>query len=66
MIFNKAGFDIKHLVYVPIGHMVLKIDVPCKNFHFPANICTSPVKLMYTAVKKVHALTKKSLAQSGM
>ena len=28
-----AGLDIKHLVYVPIGHVVLKINVPCKNFH---------------------------------
>ena len=44
-----AGLDIKHLVYMPIGHVVLKMYVPCKNFH--ANICTSPVKLMYTAGK---------------
>ena len=27
--------DIKHLVYMPIGHVVLKIYVPCKNFHVP-------------------------------
>ena len=27
---------IKHLVYMPIGHVVLKIYVPCKNFHVPS------------------------------
>ena len=46
-----TGLDIKHLVYMPIGHMVLKIDVPRKIFTCPANICTSPVKLMDTAGK---------------
>ena len=30
-----TGLDIKHLFYMPIGHVVLKIYVPCKNFHMP-------------------------------
>ena len=30
------GLDIKHLVYMPIGHVLLKIDLPCKNFHVPS------------------------------
>ena len=46
-----TGLDIKHLVYMPVGHMVLKIYVPCKIFHVPANICTTPVKLIHTAGK---------------
>ena len=49
--FDWSGLDIKHLVYVPVGHMVLTIYVPCKFFTCPANICTSPLKLMYTAGK---------------
>ena len=58
-----TGLDIKHLVYMPIGHMVLKIDVPRKIFTCPANICTSPVKLMDTADLKItcpvgHVTTK--------
>ena len=28
--------DIKHLVYMPIGDVALKIYVPCKNFHVPS------------------------------
>ena len=46
-----TGIDIKHLVYMPIGQVVLNIYVPCKIFMCPANICTSPVKLMFTAGK---------------
>ena len=50
--FNSTGLDIKHLVYMPIGHVVLKIYVPCKNFDVPSQyICTSPVKLVYTTEK---------------
>ena len=30
------GLDIKHLVYMPIGHVVIKISVPHKNFHGPS------------------------------
>ena len=47
----QPGLDIKHLVYMPIGHMVLKIYVPWKSFHVPSQYCTSPVKFMYTAGK---------------
>ena len=30
---GNAGLDIKHLVYMPVGHVVLKMYVPHKNFH---------------------------------
>ena len=35
---------VKHLVYMPIGHMVLKIVVPCKNFHLPNQYLYKPCK----------------------
>ena len=38
------GLDIKHLVYMPVGHMVLKIYVPCKNFHVPSQYLYKPCK----------------------
>ena len=45
---NKAraitAFDIKHLVNLPIGHMVLKIYMPCKNFHVPSQYLYKPCK----------------------
>ena len=31
-----AGLDIKHLVYIPIGHVDLKVYMPCKNMHVPS------------------------------
>ena len=39
-----AGLDIKHLVYMPIGHVVLKMYVPCKNFHVPSQYLYKPCK----------------------
>ena len=30
-----TGLDVKHLVYMTIGHVVLKIYVPSKHFHMP-------------------------------
>ena len=39
-----SGLDIKHLVYIPVGHMVLKIYVPCKNFHEPSKYLYKPCK----------------------
>ena len=39
-----SGLDIKHLVYMPIGHKVLKIDVPRKNFHMPSQYLCKPCK----------------------
>ena len=48
---NLAGLDTKHLVYMPIGHMVLKFTCPAKILTCPDNICTSPVKLIYIAEK---------------
>ena len=45
-----TGLNIKHLAYMAIGHVVLKMYVPYNNFRVPAaNICTSPVNFMYTA-----------------
>ena len=41
---QSAGFDIKHLVYLPIGHVVLKIYVPSQYLY-------KPCKLMHTAGK---------------
>ena len=35
---------VKHLVYMPIGHMVLKIYVPCKKFHVPSQYLYKPCK----------------------
>ena len=61
--------NIKHLVYMPIGHVVLKIYVPCKTFdvlsQYLCKATTSPLNLRYTGEKKVHAQTEKSLAQLG-
>ena len=37
-----SGLDIKYLVYMPIGHMVLKIYVPCKNFDVPSQYLYKP------------------------
>ena len=34
----------KHLVYMPIRHVVLKIYVPCKNFHVPSQYLYKPCK----------------------
>ena len=39
-----SGLDIKHLVYMPIGHVVLKIYVPCKSFHLPSQYLYKPCK----------------------
>ena len=39
-----TGLDIKYLVYMPIGHVVLKIYVPCKNFHIPRQNLYKPCK----------------------
>ena len=46
-----TGLDIKHLIYMPVRHMVLKIYVPCKYFHVPSQYLYKPCKLMYTAGK---------------
>ena len=43
-IAHRSGLDIKHLVYMPVGHMVLKIYVPCKNFHVPSQYLYKPCK----------------------
>ena len=40
----ETGLDIKYLVYMPVGHMVLKIYLPCKNFHVPSQYLYKPCK----------------------
>ena len=39
-----TGLDIKHLVNLPIGHVVLKIHMPCKNFHMRSQYLYKPCK----------------------
>ena len=39
------GLDIKHLVYMPVGHVVLKNYVPCKNFHMSSQYLHKPCKV---------------------
>ena len=46
-----TGLDIKHLAYMPIGHVVLKIYAPWKNFHMTSQYLCKPVKVIYTAGK---------------
>ena len=43
-ILQFTGLDIKHLVHVPIGHVVLKVYVPCKNFPMPRQNLYKPCK----------------------
>ena len=38
------GLDIEHLVYMPIGHVVLKMYMPCKNVHMPCQYLYKPCK----------------------
>ena len=40
-----AGLDNKHLVYMPIGHVVLKMYMPSKNFHVPSQYLYKPCKV---------------------
>ena len=39
-----AGLDIKHLAYMPVGHVGLKIYMPCKNFYVPSQYLYKPCK----------------------
>ena len=39
-----SGLDIEHLIYMPVGHLVLKIYMPCKNFHVPSQYLYKPCK----------------------
>ena len=39
-----TGLDIKHLAYMPVGHMVLKIYMPCENFYVPSQYLYKPCK----------------------
>ena len=40
----EPGLDIKHLVYMPVGHMYLNVYMPCKNFHVPSQYFNKPCK----------------------
>ena len=61
-----AGFDIKHLVYIHIGHVVLKVDVPCKTFHLPSQYLYKPcTAYVYCWENKYRPWLKKSLGQMG-
>ena len=42
--WRTPGLDIKHLVYMPIGHVILKVFVPCKNFDVPSQYLYKPCK----------------------
>ena len=55
-----TGLDIKHLVYMPVGHMVLKIYVPCKNFHVPSQYLYKPCKAYVHCWEKKHMPRLKS------
>ena len=39
-----AALDIKHLAYMPLGRVVLKIYMPCKNFYVPSQYLYKPRK----------------------
>ena len=39
-----AGLDIKRLAYMPVGHVVLKIYMPCKNLYVPSQYLYKPCK----------------------
>ena len=39
-----TGLDIKHLAYMPVGHVVLKIHMPCKKFYVPSQYLYKPCK----------------------
>ena len=41
---TSTGLDIRHLINMPVGHMVLKIYVPNKNFHVPSQYLYKPCK----------------------
>ena len=39
-----AEADFKHLVYIAIEHVILKIYDPCKNFHMSSQYMNEPCK----------------------
>ena len=55
-----GGLDIKHLVYMPIGHVVLKIYVPWKSFHVPSQYLYKPCKAYVYCWKNKYMPTLKS------
>ena len=42
MNYAYTGLDIKHLAYMPVGHVVLKM--PCKNLYVPSQYLYKPCK----------------------
>ena len=55
-----SGLDIKHLVYMPIGHVVLKIYVPWKGFHVPSQYLYKPCKAYVYCWKNKYMPTLKN------
>ena len=43
-LLETAGLDIKQLVYMTVGHVDLKVYMPCKNFHVPSQYLCKPCK----------------------
>ena len=44
MVHRPPGLDIKHMVYMPVWHVVLNIYLPCTNFHMPSQYLYKPCK----------------------
>ena len=68
-VIDWAGSDIKHLVYMPIEHVVLKMYMPYRNFHVPLQYLYKPCKnYEYCWENKYMPRLKNHfwLAQSGM
>ena len=44
IVHRPPGLDIKHMVYMPVWHVVLNIYLPCTNFHMPSQYLYKPCK----------------------
>ena len=60
VITSHTGLGIKHLVYMPIGHVVLKIYVPWKSFHVPSQYLYKPCKAYVYCWKNKYMPTLKN------
>ena len=57
---NQSGLDIKHFIYMPTGHVVLKIYVPWKSFHVPSQYLYKPCKAYVYCWKNKYMPTLKN------
>ena len=55
-----TGLDIKHLVHMPVGHVVLKIYVPFKNLHMPSQYLYKPCTVYVYCWKNKYMPTVKN------